>query len=60
MFGVYMCWEKKNYTVPNTFVVWMFNEKWNYSQGDYSFSGMGAKTHSTDLSCGKSDSKYMG
>ncbi|XP_044271565.1 actin-binding LIM protein 3 isoform X2 [Tribolium madens] len=23
--------------------------------GDYSFSGMGAKTHSTDFSCGKSD-----
>ncbi|XP_076266584.1 actin binding LIM protein Uncoordinated 115a isoform X6 [Rhynchophorus ferrugineus] len=36
---------------------------WNYNavghrvtvKGDYSFSGMGAKTHSTDFSCGKSD-----
>lgn len=29
------------------------------SQGDYSFSGMGIKTHSTDFSSGKSDSKYQ-
>lgn len=28
-------------------------------QGDYSFSGMGVKTHSTDFSSGKSDSKYF-
>lgn len=26
-----------------------------YGDGDYSFSAMGAKTHSTDFSCGKSD-----
>ncbi|KAG8287557.1 Actin-binding LIM protein 3 [Homalodisca vitripennis] len=26
--------------------------------GDFSFSGLGEKTHSTDFSSGKSDSKY--
>lgn len=30
-----------------------------FLQADYSFSGLGDKTHSTDFSSGKSDSKYI-
>lgn len=40
------------------FILLVFNWKIDYSQGDYSFSGLGVKTHSTDFSSGKSDSKY--
>lgn len=37
----------------------MINDFLNF-QGDFSYSGMGEKTHSTDFSSGKSDSKYYG